>query len=76
MKTKISAKQLIGRQTRIVTTSATHNGEVVRETKNTISVQTENGIKVLVKKHLTIFAPEKITGESLSLRPEDRMKGA
>jgi len=76
MKQKISVKQLIGVQARVISSNAVHEGEILSETKNTITINTMFGIKTLMKKHSVIFAPEKISGESILTGPQDRLKGA
>lgn len=50
-------------------------GKVVDETRNTITIETKEKRKVLIKDQVTIKWKEKIVkGKNLLARPEDRLK--
>jgi ribonuclease P protein subunit POP4 len=55
-------------------------GLVVDETKNTLTIETQNGLKRIQKKGSTLIfkiqsgKKVKVNGNKIALRPEDRMK--
>jgi ribonuclease P protein subunit POP4 len=56
------------------------NGLVVDETKNTLTIETQNGLKRIQKKGSTLIfkipsgKKVKVNGSKIAVRPEDRMK--
>ena len=72
--------ELIGKKITIIeSTNKTEvgiSGEVVDETKETFTVITENGEKMLFKKNIVFtLNSERVEGKSIRKRPEERIKG-
>jgi len=74
--------ELIGQEVEIVkSTNPSHfgiKGKVVDETKSTIKIKQQNGIKVLLKNNVhfkIIKTGEVVSGEEIAKRPEERIKG-
>ena len=75
--------ELIGRRVTVVESSENTlkgiSGEVVDETKQTLKINTDKGLKIIVKSNatLSIELPDgtyaKIDGKRISYRPEDRI---
>ena len=74
--------ELIGKNVRVVASLNSANlgitGTLVDETKNTFVIETDKGMKTILKNNVTIALTEtgkEITGRDVSKRPEDRIKG-
>ncbi|PIN76404.1 hypothetical protein COV17_02675 [Candidatus Woesearchaeota archaeon CG10_big_fil_rev_8_21_14_0_10_36_11] len=74
--------ELIGKKVKVVTSSNNANlgitGTLVDETKNTFVIETDKGLKTILKNNITIVLCEtgtQIAGRDISKRPEDRVKG-
>lgn len=82
-KARIVMGELIGRKTKVVKSKDPNKkgikGKIVDETKETITIETENGEKKIPKKTSTFKFTEnqkeiKVNGEEIRYRPEDRIK--
>lgn len=74
-------RELIGAEIEVLDAKNKANagiqGSIIDETKNTLLVETKNGIKRLLKGNITIMLKKekiKINGSLLIGRPEDRIK--
>ena len=71
--------ELVGSQIEIVDSKnkslVGKKGEIIDETKNTLTIQTKRKKIKVLKAHITIMINnQKIQGKSLVSRPEDRLK--
>ncbi len=82
MATKIYPHELIGEEIEVVdSTNPSHKGikgKIIDETKATLLVKTQQGVKTLLKNNVVIKLSknaEIIEGVRLCKKPEDRVKG-
>ncbi len=73
------AEEIIGKTIKVVESKNKSNvgmeGKVIDETKKTILVKTKKGQKKLLKSNITIMINhQKIKGQQLMKRPEERIK--
>lgn len=79
MNTDVIHAEWIGKKTRIIKATNKNlekiEGVIVDETKNTITIETEHGIKN-VQKHETVFEIEgqEVIGDKVLTSPENRIK--
>lgn len=75
--------ELIGIQTKVARAKNSKNaglsGKIIDETKNTITIQTRDGKKMLMKDAVVLEIEKQgrrflVDGKLLALRPEDRIK--
>ena len=77
---KLYPHLIVGKETEIIKSKNKFDlgtkGKIIDETKSTIKIKTVKGVKVFIKKNLTLSLNEKIIdGETISKRPEERLKG-
>lgn len=67
---------IVGKESKIKTKeNKEFFGKIIFETKNTIKIQTQKGVKTLIKKNIEItIDKKKIKGEKITKRTEDRIK--
>jgi len=70
---------LLGNQVEIIQSSNRYEvgliGIVIEDTKNSIKLRTENGVKILLKKNITLMINDKkIDGNLLIGKEEERIK--
>lgn len=66
---------LVGKNIKIISDKKLFEGTVSLETKNTLKINTINGVKTLIKKNCEIeINNKKIKGEKITKRIEDRIK--
>ncbi len=70
---------LLGKQVEVIQSSNRYEvglrGIVIDDTKNSIKLRTENGVKILLKKNITLMINEKkIDGNLLIGKEEERIK--
>jgi RNase P/RNase MRP subunit p29 len=66
---------LIGKKAEIHYNSHNFKGMIVNETKNTIQIKTQQGIKTLLKQASIIKINNKtVKGKDIIIRPQDRLK--
>lgn len=70
-----TTQSLQGVFARMQSVSASHEGEIVGETRHAISLQTPVGIKTLLKSQYRIMAHGQIMNIA-QLRPQDRISGS
>ena len=71
----IESEEFIGKETEIRWNSKVFRGKVIDETKNTLTIRTENGDKKILKNTSKIIINNQIIqGEKIIKRPEDRIK--
>ena len=73
------AEEIIGKTIRVVESKNKSDvgieGKIIDETKKTVVVKTEKGKKRLFKNNITLMINnQKIKGETLLKRPEERIK--
>jgi RNase P/RNase MRP subunit p29 len=67
---------LIGKKTTAEYANILFEGIIIDETKNTVDLETSNGIKKLIKKNAIFkISGQKLNGKYITKRPEDRIKG-
>ncbi len=79
MKKNTYAQEIIGKTIKVVESKNKSNigmeGKIIDETKKTIVVKTKKGEKKLLKNNITIMINnQKIKGQMLMKRPEERIK--
>lgn len=68
-------EEFIGRCAEIRYNKISFNGKIVNETKNMLFIETEEGIKKIIKQNAHIrFGDKSIEGKDITRRPEDRIK--
>lgn len=75
MKKKNFTGSLIGRQAEAKTKGFTHKGEVISESRNTITMQTEKGERTIIKSQAAISSDGIAIGILSQRKLEDRIKG-
>ena len=70
---------LLGKQVEVIQSSNRYEvgikGLVIEDTKNTIKVRTENGVKILIKNNIILMINDKkIDGNLLIGKEEERIK--
>jgi ribonuclease P protein subunit POP4 len=79
----VARQELIGKNAKITeSTNKTQNGingKIINETKNTITIETKKGNKIIQKNNITIDIKTdnkiiRIKGKKIEGRPEDRIK--
>lgn len=77
----ITRKELIGVEVKISDSKNKKNigieGKIIDETKKTLTIETEKGMKKIIKDQVTIELKKervRISGNLLVARPEDRIK--
>jgi ribonuclease P protein subunit POP4 len=81
VKKLIFPNELIGEQIEVVkSTNRAHlnlRGKIIDETKNTIKIETQSGVKRLLKNNVTfkLKSGKVLLGKDLVKRSEDRIKG-
>ena len=72
---KITKTEFIGEKAKISCDGRLFEGTIVDETKNMIHLMTKKKVLRLIKKNITIMIRnEKIQGEDITKRPEERIK--
>jgi RNase P/RNase MRP subunit p29 len=67
--------ELIGKKAEIAYNKKTHIGVITNETKNTLHLETGDKTITIIKKNAKIkINGRKINGETITKRPEDRIK--
>lgn len=68
-------KGLIGKFAKVKTGTQTFEGKIIVETKNTLTILTQKGEKKILKKNAElIINNQKIKGEKITKRTEERIK--
>jgi len=71
----IEKEEFIGKDVEISYNGKKFKGKIVDETRNTVHLKTQTGLKKIVKKNSTFqIKNEKIEGRKINKRPEDRIK--
>lgn len=71
----IEKKEFIGKEAEITYAGKVFKGKIIDETKNTLSIETNKKIVMIIKKNAKIKIQDKmINGKKIVKRPEDRIK--